>query len=84
MSVSAESNIALKEFEKLSKHKDLEVETGRMWQLKVKTILVVVGALVLLKKKFAEFNKSIFGQPNIYKFFQFHCGHLKWILVIIN
>ena len=46
MSVPSDSNISAKEFEKLSKYQDLEIETGKM--LKMKT--VIVGALALIKK----------------------------------
>ena len=37
-------------FEKLSKYKDLEIEVGKMWYLKTKTIGVVAGALGFIKK----------------------------------
>ena len=43
-------NISAKEFEKLSKHKDLQIEVERMWQLTMSIIPIVVGALGLVKK----------------------------------
>ena len=36
MSVLSESNISAKEFEKLSEHKDLEIEIAKMWKIKKK------------------------------------------------
>ena len=50
MSVPSDSNISVKEFEKLSKYKDLEIEIAKMWKMKTKTIPVTVGALGMIKK----------------------------------
>ena len=36
MSVPSDSNISAKEFEKLSKYKDLEIETAETWKMKAK------------------------------------------------
>ena len=38
ISVASDSNISAKEFEKLSKCKDLEIEIAKMWEMKTKTI----------------------------------------------
>ena len=46
MSVPSDSNISAKEFEKLSKYKDLEIETANMSKMKT----VIVGALGMIKK----------------------------------
>ena len=51
MSVLSDLKIALKEFKKLPKCKEVVVEIGWMWPPKTKTIPVVVGTLGLLKKK---------------------------------
>lgn len=40
----------LKETEKKSKYKDLELEVQRMWQMKTEVIPVVVGGLGTIKK----------------------------------
>ena len=53
MSVPADQNISLKEFEKLSKYENVEVWIGRMWKPKKKNLPVAVGALRLVKKMFA-------------------------------
>ena len=44
-----DTNISAKEFEKLPKHKDLQIEVERMWQLKISIIPIVVSALGLVK-----------------------------------
>ena len=54
MTVSSDRNIALKETEKKSKHKDLELEIQRMWHMKIVVIPVVVGALGTVKKGMVE------------------------------
>ena len=50
MTVPSDRNIALKEIEKKSKYKDLELEIKRMWHMKTTAIPVVVGALGTVKK----------------------------------
>ena len=49
MSVPSDNNVAAKVFEKSIKYKDLWIEVGKIWQLKAKTIPVVVGAQGLIK-----------------------------------
>ena len=49
MSVPSDSIISIKEFEKLRKYKDLEIEIAKKW-MQTKTIPVIVGALVMIKK----------------------------------
>jgi len=51
MSVPTDQNIAAKEFDKLSKYKDLEIEISRMWNLKAITVPVIIGALGMIKKR---------------------------------
>ena len=50
MSMSSDSSISAKEFEKLTKYKDLKIEIVKMWKIKAKTISGIVGALGLIKK----------------------------------
>ena len=50
MRVPSHSNISAKEFEKLSKYKDLDIEIAKMWKMKTKTIPVIVWALGMIKK----------------------------------
>ena len=54
VTVPSDRNIALKEIEKKSKYKDLELEIQRMWHMKTIVIPVVVGALGTVKKGMIE------------------------------
>ena len=67
MTVPADRNIAQKEFEKLSKYKDLEIEIQKMWHLETSTVPVVVGALGMLKQGTNEYIESIAGKPNLFE-----------------
>ena len=51
MTVPYDRNLSLKEYEKISKYKDLEIEIQKMWHLKAIVIPVVVGALGMIKRK---------------------------------
>ena len=61
VSVPSDSNIFVKEFEKLSKYKDLEIEIAKAWKMKTKTILVIVGALGMIKKEIQKYFNEIPG-----------------------
>ena len=50
MSIPTRKNPSVKVTERLSKYKDLEIEVERVSGMKVTTILVVIGALGLIKK----------------------------------
>ena len=65
MSVPSAKNVSSKTFEKLSKYKDLEIEIGKMWHLRARTIPVVIGALGLVKKKTEDFLDKIPGNPSL-------------------
>ena len=65
MSIPSDRKIALKEIEKKSKHKDLEFEIQRMWQMKTEVILVVVGALGAIKKGMVENIKRVSERANV-------------------
>ena len=54
ITVTSDRNIALKEIEKKSKYKDLELEIQRMWHMKTVLIPVVVGAFGTVKKGMVE------------------------------
>lgn len=45
----ADENICLKEIEKLSKYKDMEVKITRIWSLETESLPIIVGALGLIK-----------------------------------
>ena len=59
MTIPSDRNIALKEIEKKSKYKDLELEIQAMWQMKTEVIPEVVGALGTVKKGMVENIKKV-------------------------
>ena len=67
MGIPTDHNIAVKEFDKLSKYKDLEIEICRMWNLKATTVPVIVGALGMIKKGCQKHLGKIPGQPQLQK-----------------
>ena len=50
VTVPVDKNISLKEFDKLSKYKKLEIKVTKLWRLKTKRIPVVIGTLGMIKK----------------------------------
>ena len=50
MSIPTDKNISVKEFDKLNKYKDLEIEIEKMWRLKTTMVPVIIGALGMVKK----------------------------------
>ena len=65
VSVPSDSNISVKEFEKLSKYKDLEIEIAKMWKMKTKTIPAIVGALGMIKKRIQKYFNEIPGNLSL-------------------
>ena len=65
VAVPSDQNISLKEFKKLSKYKDLEIEVTKMWKLKTKIIPVVIWLLGMIKKGTQNFNDQIPGKPSL-------------------
>ena len=63
MTVPSNRNLSLKEYEKVSKYKDLEIEIQKMWNLKVTIVPVVIGALGMIKKKTEGHIKRIPRNP---------------------
>ena len=49
VSVPSDRNTSTKVIEKLSKYKDLEIETTRMWGLRTESVPIIVGSLGLIK-----------------------------------
>ena len=50
MTIPSDRNVSIREVEKFSKYKDLEIEISKMWKMKTTTIPVVIGALRVIKK----------------------------------
>ena len=65
ISTPSERNMALKEVEKLSKYKDLEIEINRMWNMKTIVIPVVIGNLGMIRKTNDKWIKQLPGTPHI-------------------
>ena len=65
VSVQSDRKTLMKVIEKLSKYKDLEIETTRMWGMRAETVMVIVGALVLIRKGMAQNLGKIPGASNI-------------------
>ena len=57
----SDGNISAKEFQKLSRYKDLEIEIAKMWKMKTKTIPVIVGAIDMIKKGTQKYVNEIPG-----------------------
>ena len=45
VAIPDDSNVNIKETEKLSKYKDLEIKVSRMWKVRTKTLPVIIAAL---------------------------------------
>ena len=65
MAVPSDRNTSVKVTEKLSKYKDLEIETSRMWGMRTETIPIIIGALGAIKKRLETYLGRIPGQISI-------------------
>ena len=65
MTIPSDRNFSIKEVEKLSKYKDLEIEVSKMWKMKKTTLPVVIGALGVIKKGMRLTVEQIPGRINI-------------------
>uniref|UniRef100_A0A0L8HZU7 Uncharacterized protein n=1 Tax=Octopus bimaculoides TaxID=37653 RepID=A0A0L8HZU7_OCTBM len=65
MTVSNDINVSVKTYQKLSMYKDLEIEISKMWNLKTKTIPVVIGALGMIAKWADCYLAQIPGNPKM-------------------
>ena len=65
MSIPSDRNVSIKEVEKLSKYKDLEIEVTKMWEMKTSTVPIVMGALELVKKGYETYINQIPGHIRI-------------------
>ena len=50
MFVRTDYNISVKEYNEISKCKDLEIEIEKIWHLKTTTAPVIVGILIMINK----------------------------------
>ena len=65
MTVPSDKNTSWKATEKLPKHKDLVIETTRMWGMKTELISDVIGTLRLIKKGLEKHMEKIPGAIKI-------------------
>ena len=49
--VPTDNNVSLKEYNKIDKYKDVEIEIEKMWHLKTTIVPVIMGALGMIKKR---------------------------------
>ena len=60
-------NISIKEYNEISKYKDLEIRIENMWHLKTTTVPVVVGALSMIKKGTDKYISKILASSSLYE-----------------
>uniref|UniRef100_A0A0L8FXY1 Uncharacterized protein n=1 Tax=Octopus bimaculoides TaxID=37653 RepID=A0A0L8FXY1_OCTBM len=65
MTVAIDINVSAKTYQKLSKYKDLEIEISKMWNLKTKTIPIVIGTLGMTAKRADYYLAQIPGNPKM-------------------
>ena len=82
MTAPSDRSLLLKEYEKISEYKDLEIEIQNIWHLEAKVMSAAVGALGVIKKKTEDHIKRIPGtlvckncerQHGIYGDFSYQC-----------
>jgi len=58
-------NVMKKEAERILKYKDLTIETGRIWNVKRKVIMVLIGKTGTISKSLGQYLSNIPGQHDI-------------------
>ena len=85
VTVPADKNISLKEFQKLSKYKDLEIEVTKMWKLKTNTGITALG---MIKKGTQNSIDKIPGKPLLQEMqkivFPKYCSHITKIALNVS
>jgi len=61
VAISEDRNAIKKEAEKILKYKDLTIEIQRMWNVKTKTIPVIMGKTGTISKSFRKYVSNIPG-----------------------
>ena len=62
-----DNNTPIKEYNKISKYKDLEIEIEKMWHLKTTMVSVIVGTLGMIKKRTDRHINKIPGSSSLYE-----------------
>jgi len=65
VAVSGDRNVIKKEAEKILKCKDLTIEIQRMWNVKIKVIPVIIGAIGTISKSFRKYVSTIPGNHEV-------------------
>ena len=81
LSVPTDNNISVKEYNKISKKNDLDIEIEKIWHLKTTAMLVIVGARGIIKKGTDKHIIKIPDSPSLYHIQKIAlCGtvHLLW------
>ena len=63
LAIPDDLKVNTKETEKLKKYKKLEIEAGRMWKVRTKTVPVITGALGTIKKGLGRNIRLLPAQP---------------------
>ena len=67
VAISGDRNVIKKEAEMILKYKDLTIEIQRMWNVKTKVILVIVGATGTILMSFRKYVSNIPGNHEVKK-----------------
>ena len=59
VAISGDRNVIKKEAEKSLKYKDLTIEIQRMWNVKTKVILVIIGATGTISNSFRKYVSNV-------------------------
>ena len=65
MTMPSDRNVSIKEVEKFSKYKDLEIEASKVWKMKATKLPADIGALGAIKKGMRSTVEKIPGKINI-------------------
>jgi len=65
VAISGHRNVIKKEAEKTLKYKNLTIEIQRMWNVKTKVILVIIGATGTISKSFRKYVSNIPGKHEV-------------------
>ena len=67
MSVRRDNKISVKEYNKISKYKDLEIKIEKMYHLKTNIVPVIAGTLATIKEGTDKHINKIPGSPSLYE-----------------
>ena len=63
MSVPRDNNVSIKDYNTISKYKDLEIKIEKMWLLKTFPVTVIVVSQGMIKKGIDRHMNNIFAVP---------------------